>query len=189
MQSNHRIQKNVGELLLGILVFTLIISVMNATMFNVVLPTISKQFQLSPSQVSWIITGYMIVYAIGSVTYGKLTDRYSLKNLLTFGLLFFFNWVCCRLSGYSILDGNCGTNCTGSWCIGHSGDCNDRAGSLLFTRKARSCVGYRRNRVRTRFGTRSDHCWGGEQYVELAGFICDFAFIAAYVANVSEIFR
>ena len=60
---------------------------MNATMFNIVLPNISEQFQLSPSQASWIITGYMIVYAIGSVTYGKLTDRYSLKNLLTFGLL------------------------------------------------------------------------------------------------------
>ncbi|MEC0245855.1 MFS transporter [Paenibacillus chitinolyticus] len=89
MQTNPSIQKNNGELLLGILVFTLIISVMNATMFNVVLPTISKQFQLSPSQVSWIITSYMIVYAIGSVTYGKLTDRYSLKNLLTFGLLLF----------------------------------------------------------------------------------------------------
>ncbi|MEJ8546890.1 MFS transporter [Brevibacillus borstelensis] len=89
MQTNHSIQKNTGELLLGVLVFTLIISVMNATMFNVVLPAISKQFQLSPSQVSWIITGYMIVYAIGSVTYGKLTDRYSLKNLLTFGLLVF----------------------------------------------------------------------------------------------------
>lgn len=89
MQSNQSVQKNNRELLLGLLVFTLIISVMNATMFNIVLPNISEQFQLSPSQASWIITGYMIVYAIGSVTYGKLTDRYSLKNLLTFGLLLF----------------------------------------------------------------------------------------------------
>lgn len=89
MQTNHSVQKNKGELLLGLLVFTLIISVMNATMFNIVLPNISKQFQISSSQASWIITAYMIVYAIGSVTYGKLTDRYSLKNLLTFGLLLF----------------------------------------------------------------------------------------------------
>lgn len=89
MQTNHSVQKNKGELLVGLLVFTLIISVMNATMFNIVLPNISKQFQISSSQASWIITGYMIVYAIGSVTYGKLTDRYSLKNLLTFGLLLF----------------------------------------------------------------------------------------------------
>lgn len=78
-----------GEKLLKVLVFTLIFSVMNASIFNVVLPVISKEFSLAPSQVSWISTGYMIVYAIGSVTYGKLADRYKLKNLLTFGLIFF----------------------------------------------------------------------------------------------------
>lgn len=76
-----------GTLLLRVLVFTLIISVMNGTMFNVVLPVISKELQLSSSQVSWIVTGYLIVYAIGTVTYGKLTDRYSIKSLITFGLL------------------------------------------------------------------------------------------------------
>ncbi|WP_117170248.1 MFS transporter [Paraliobacillus sediminis] len=89
MRTNHRTPKDTGELLMRILVFTLIISVMNATMFNVALPVISKQFQLSPSQVSWITTGYMIVYAIGTVTFGKLTDKYGLKGLLTFGLLIF----------------------------------------------------------------------------------------------------
>lgn len=88
MQTNDNTQKNHGERLMLILVFTLIISVMNGTMFNVVLPVISKQFQLSPSQVSWMVTGYLIVYAVGSVTFGKLTDKYSLKNLITFGLLF-----------------------------------------------------------------------------------------------------
>ncbi|OMD84020.1 antiporter [Paenibacillus odorifer] len=88
MQTTDSIQKNNGERLMRILVFTLIISVMNGTMFNVVLPVISKQFQISPSQVSWMVTGYMIVYAIGTVTFGKLTDKYSLKNLLTFGLIF-----------------------------------------------------------------------------------------------------
>lgn len=72
-----------------VLVFTLIFSVMNASIFNVVLPVISKEFSLVPSQVSWISTGYMVVYAIGSVTYGKLADRFKLKNLLTFGLIFF----------------------------------------------------------------------------------------------------
>lgn len=82
-------KQQAGEKLLRVLVFTLIISVMNASMFNVVLPEISRQFQLSASQVSWIITSYMIVYAIGSVTFGKLADKYRLKDLLTFGLLFF----------------------------------------------------------------------------------------------------
>lgn len=88
VQSKDSMRTNHGMPLMRILVFTLIISVMNGTMFNVVLPVISRQFQLSPSQVSWIVTGYLIVYAIGTVTFGKLTDKYSLKNLLTFGLLF-----------------------------------------------------------------------------------------------------
>ncbi|WP_145330690.1 MFS transporter [Paenibacillus xylanexedens] len=73
--------------LLRVLVFTLIISVMNGMMFNVVLPVIGDQFERSASETSWIITGYLIVYAVGTVTYGKLTDRYSIKRLITFGLL------------------------------------------------------------------------------------------------------
>ncbi|MBP1154521.1 MULTISPECIES: MFS transporter [unclassified Paenibacillus] len=82
-------QIQIGEKLIRVLFFTLILSVMNATMFNVALPSISQEFQLSPSQVSWIVTGYIIVYAVGSVTYGKLADTYRLKDLLTFGFIFF----------------------------------------------------------------------------------------------------
>ncbi|MCJ7843446.1 MFS transporter [Lederbergia sp. NSJ-179] len=72
-----------------ILVFTLVISVMSATMFNIVLPEISKDFHLSFAQVSWVSTAYMLIYAIGSVTYGRLADTYKLKNLLTVGLIIF----------------------------------------------------------------------------------------------------
>lgn len=82
-------QKDNGEILVRILALILVFSVMNGTIFNVVLPVISLEFQLSPSQVSWILTSYMIVYAIGSVIYGKLADQFRLKDLLTFGLLFF----------------------------------------------------------------------------------------------------
>lgn len=87
---NAQIKENpAGEKLIRVLFFTLILSVMNASMFNVVLPTISREFQITSSQVSWIVTAYMIVYAIGSVTYGKLADKYRLKDLLTFGLSVF----------------------------------------------------------------------------------------------------
>ncbi|TDL72095.1 MFS transporter [Rhodococcus qingshengii] len=88
MDTNVGKHNQTAERLLQIMFFTLIISVMNATIFNVVLPSISKEFTLSASQVSWITTGYGIMYAIGSVTYGKLADQYRLKDLLTFGLIF-----------------------------------------------------------------------------------------------------
>lgn len=80
--------KRANRLLL-VLVVTLIFSVMNGTMFNVVLPAIGEQFDLIPSQVSWIMTGYMVVYAIGSIVFGKLADKYRLKDLLTYGLILF----------------------------------------------------------------------------------------------------
>lgn len=73
-------------LLLSTVIF---FSVLNGTMFNVSLPDIAKQFSLLPSQVSWVVSGYIIVFAIGSVTYGRLADAYSVRNLITIGLVLF----------------------------------------------------------------------------------------------------
>jgi DHA2 family metal-tetracycline-proton antiporter-like MFS transporter len=78
-----------ADKLMRVLAFTLVFSVMNAFMFNVVMPVIREEFHISASDVSWLLTGYMIVYAVGSVTYGKLADKYRLKDLLTFGIIFF----------------------------------------------------------------------------------------------------
>ncbi|AFC30996.1 tetracycline repressor protein [Paenibacillus mucilaginosus 3016] len=78
-----------GEKVIRILAFTLVISVMSATMFNIVLPEIRREFQLSLVQVSWVTSSFLLIYAIGTVIYGKLADLYKLKDLLTFGLLFF----------------------------------------------------------------------------------------------------
>ncbi len=79
-----------GEKLIRILAFTMVLSAMSATMFNIVLPEMRAEFQLTLSQVSWVSTIYLLIYAIGSVIYGKLADTYRLKNLLTFGLATLF---------------------------------------------------------------------------------------------------
>ncbi|MDR9856279.1 MFS transporter [Paenibacillus sp. VCA1] len=75
--------------LIRLLACTLIISVMSAGMFNVVLPQIREQFHLTLSQVSWMTSVYTLIYAIGTVIYGKLADKYKLKQLLTVGLFIF----------------------------------------------------------------------------------------------------
>lgn len=75
--------------LIVVLAATLVFSSMSGTMLNVALPSITRELALTPSQATWIITSYMIIYAIGSVAYGRLADQYKLKNLLTIGLLFF----------------------------------------------------------------------------------------------------
>lgn len=73
-------------LLLGCL---LLFSVMNVTVFNVAIPDISKDLDISSSLAGWVITGYAMVYAIGSLMYGKLADLFSLKRLMTIGICLF----------------------------------------------------------------------------------------------------
>ncbi|MCP8615989.1 MFS transporter [Salirhabdus salicampi] len=72
------------------LCMVLMFSVMNGTMFNIAIPDIANAFDLMPSEVSWVMTGYIMIYAIGALTYGKLADFYPFKTLITFGLSVFF---------------------------------------------------------------------------------------------------
>ncbi|WP_035531260.1 MFS transporter [Halobacillus kuroshimensis] len=67
----------------------MMMSVMNGTMFNIAVPDIAKTYQLMPSEVSWVMTGYIMVYAVGALTYGKLADYYPYRTLITFGLTVF----------------------------------------------------------------------------------------------------
>jgi Arabinose efflux permease len=75
-----------GIKLMRLMLFTVTISSMSAQMFHVVLPQISEEFGLSMAQVSWLSSAYTLIYAFGTVTYGKLADRFQLKTLLTFGI-------------------------------------------------------------------------------------------------------
>lgn len=86
---NTKSTEQTGEILMRIVMFTLTLSSMSVLMFIYVLPDISKEFHLNITQVSWLSSAYGLIYAIGTVTYGKLADRYKLKNLLTLGLVIF----------------------------------------------------------------------------------------------------
>lgn len=86
---DSKITAQTGTILMRIVMFTVMLSSMSVLMFVYVLPEISKEFHLTIAQVSWLSSAYALIYAIGTVTYGKLSDRYQLKNLLTFGLLIF----------------------------------------------------------------------------------------------------
>ncbi|SDN20532.1 MFS transporter [Alkalicoccus daliensis] len=79
-------QKNRLVLMICII---LTFTVMNGTMFNVAIPDIAEDFNLLPSQVTWVMTGYILVFAIGALMYGKLADIYPIKRLLTFGIILF----------------------------------------------------------------------------------------------------
>ena len=52
----------------------LFIVVMNTTMFNVSLPTIIQDLQISADLGSWVISSYSIGYALSTVIYSRLSD-------------------------------------------------------------------------------------------------------------------
>ena len=54
------------------LAVTIFFSVLNGVMFNVAIPEIARDFELMPSEVSWVMTAYMLTFALGSLVYGKL---------------------------------------------------------------------------------------------------------------------
>lgn len=72
-----------------LLCFIVFFSVLNGTMFNVAVPDIAEEFALSPAGVSWVITAYIVVFALAAVTYGKLADLHPVRNLITIGLVLF----------------------------------------------------------------------------------------------------
>ncbi|SDD83823.1 MFS transporter, DHA2 family, metal-tetracycline-proton antiporter [Paenibacillus sp. UNCCL117] len=57
------VRQHAAEKLIRILAFTLVISVMSATMFNIVLPEIAADFDLSLSQVSWVSSAFLLIFA------------------------------------------------------------------------------------------------------------------------------
>jgi len=72
-----------------LLCFSVFCSVLNGTMFNVAVPDIAAQFRLSAARVSWVVTGYIAVFAVAATTYGKLADLYPVRRLMSVGLLLF----------------------------------------------------------------------------------------------------
>ena len=71
-----------------VLCFIVLLGPMNAVLFNVALEDIANDLSISQSKVSWVVVGYSVV-GIGSIIYGKLADRYSVKRLLIISIIIF----------------------------------------------------------------------------------------------------
>ena len=64
-------------------------SALDGTIVNVALPTISDQFAISSSTVSWVSTAYLLTMAGFMLIVGKIADRYGYKKIFTAGFVIF----------------------------------------------------------------------------------------------------
>src|SRR5215218_7537828 len=65
------------------------VSVLNSSMVNVAIPLIREDFGASEAQVGWVITGFLLLYAIGIPLYGRAADIFSLRRAFALGLVVF----------------------------------------------------------------------------------------------------
>ncbi len=77
------------RLLLAVLISAVIIAVMNSSMVNVAIPVIRQDFGVSEAQVGWVITSYLLTYAVGIPLYGRAADVFSLRRAFSLGLVGF----------------------------------------------------------------------------------------------------
>jgi MFS transporter, DHA2 family, metal-tetracycline-proton antiporter len=64
-------------------------SVLSTTMFNVVLPEIGRDFDVTPATLGWLFTAYSLVFAIATTFYGRLGDLYGIRRFLIVGISIF----------------------------------------------------------------------------------------------------
>jgi EmrB/QacA subfamily drug resistance transporter len=65
------------------------LNVLDNSMLNVSLPTISRELAADVGTIQWVVTGYMLVISSLLLTGGRLADLYGRKRLYILGLLIF----------------------------------------------------------------------------------------------------
>ena len=75
--------------LLPWILYLIFFAVLNETVFNASTPSIAAAFSLNASGVSWVMTTFLILFGIGSVVFGRLSDLYSLRTLITQGVVIY----------------------------------------------------------------------------------------------------
>ncbi|MFZ8979348.1 MAG: MFS transporter [Candidatus Nanopelagicales bacterium] len=75
--------------ILGVLVVSLLIVVLDNTVLNIALPTIQRDLGASAGELVWAIDSYILAFAALLFTWGALGDRFGRKRILVIGLIIF----------------------------------------------------------------------------------------------------
>ncbi len=67
----------------------LFMDLMDATIVNVALPTLSRDFEASTDTLEWVVTGYLVSLAIWIPASGWISDRFGSKRTFAFAVVVF----------------------------------------------------------------------------------------------------
>lgn len=75
--------------ILGVLVVSLLVVVLDNTILNIALPTIQRDLKASQGELVWAVDSYILAFAALLFTWGVLGDRFGRKKILIIGLVLF----------------------------------------------------------------------------------------------------
>ncbi|MFC7620214.1 MFS transporter [Microlunatus sp. GCM10028923] len=67
----------------------MLLVVISSDMVTLVLPMIGTAYGTSKAELAWMVTGFLLTFSIGIPFYGRVADRFSLRNLYVGTLLVF----------------------------------------------------------------------------------------------------
>src|ERR687888_349128 len=73
----------------GVLLLGMILAVLDATIVNVAIPTLGREFHASVSTIQWVMTAYLLAFAGVIPLTGWATDRFGAKPVWIASLLVF----------------------------------------------------------------------------------------------------
>lgn len=76
-------------LILAVLCLSLLMAVIDNTIVNVALPTLSSDLNASITDLQWVVDAYTLVFAALLLAFGHLGDRFGRKRALQLGLVLF----------------------------------------------------------------------------------------------------
>src|SRR5438093_8604592 len=97
----------------GVVVLGAIMSILDATIVNVAIPTLGRDFNTSISTIQWVLTGYMLAFASVIPLTGWASERFGAKRVWLVSLLLFMlgsvlagaAWSVGSLIGFRVLQG------------------------------------------------------------------------------------
>ena len=97
----------------------LIMSVLDANIVNVVLPTLSREFGTSPSTTIWVMNAYQLAITVSLLSFSSLGDIYGYHKVFSFGSRRFLCHVAdlCLIDFF--LDADCSPGAPGVRSVGH----------------------------------------------------------------------
>lgn len=69
-----------------VLLFASFMDLLDTTIVNVALPAIQKDLSATSSQLEWVVSGYILTFAVVLITGGRLGDRFGRKTVFVIGV-------------------------------------------------------------------------------------------------------